>query len=224
MKDASAVVERYLLKYSLMKPLQEYLDMKKAQKQESKRKSDMLTFGGFAPEDPLDDSGDEKTSLKTGMLSSLYGKGTSDKLNFQSSLNSDHGFSTKTLPPAKTVCCCQLKKKLGGGKGSQEELACFTGAGPAPPEPPRPLQKPFEVKKEPPVVTWRYILLSVKANKKRLPEKQMGYVCTALNMASSKTVNVVLHTKLVDETDIKGIRAVLKQHVQLDPQEVQIFI
>lgn len=44
-KDASAIVERYLLRKSLMKPLQEYIEMKKVKKAQEKRKNDMLVYG-----------------------------------------------------------------------------------------------------------------------------------------------------------------------------------
>jgi hypothetical protein len=39
-------VERYLIKKSLLKSLQDYIEMKRLKKAEQKTKSDLLTFGG----------------------------------------------------------------------------------------------------------------------------------------------------------------------------------
>lgn len=48
MKDAGFMVERYLIRKSLMKPLQEYQEMKKLKTADQKRFCDKVTFGGVS--------------------------------------------------------------------------------------------------------------------------------------------------------------------------------
>ena len=72
-------------------------------------------------------------------------------------------------------------------------------------------------------IQWKHVLLKVK-NRKRLENGKMGNVVQASNMLSGEKCVLMIDPRLIDEKDIPGLERMLRQHVQLAPADVAIYI
>ena len=70
---------------------------------------------------------------------------------------------------------------------------------------------------------WKHILLKVK-HRKRLANGQMGNAVQAVNMLSGDKTAILADPKLIDDQDIPGLERLLREHVQLAPSDVSIYI
>mgnify|MGYP006257071605 CR=1 FL=1 len=70
---------------------------------------------------------------------------------------------------------------------------------------------------------WKHILLKVK-HRKRLANGQMGNVVQAVNMLTGDKTAILVDPKLIDDQDIPELEKLLREHVELAPSDVSIYI
>lgn len=70
---------------------------------------------------------------------------------------------------------------------------------------------------------WKHILLKIRS-RKRIENGQMHNIVQAVNILTGEKCALLVDPQLIDDQDIPGLERLLRQHVELAPSDVSIFI
>ena len=61
-------------------------------------------------------------------------------------------------------------------------------------------------------------------NRKRLVTGDQAIVVKASNMLTNEKCSLIVQPKMIDEQDLAGLEALLREHVELEPTGVNIYL
>lgn len=224
------MVERYLIKKSLMKPLQLFYDLKRIKSFDM----DSCDTNTAALIKELKNSfaGNEQLIVVQKPEKTKPAKPTSKGPQTMIS-TSQTSVSTSAKPQNsdkepkpfhfKEVCCCNHDKKSGKQgpclRKSQALDSTICQSETANEQ----IAQHVAKSQDPRQILWKHIILKVK-HRNKMVDGQIKNVVQAMNLDSGEKVALIADPKLIIEQDIPGLERLLQDHVELAPADVSIYI